>query len=343
MSEREKIIAWIDSRLRKSPLEIDINHQRGDKVESIELEENETTEDLVKRVFAAAEDDAKGMMGPQVYWILLRTAGTRDVVSRKSITVDGELFEKGRGSESPDEYGLTAQSMRHNEGVMKMAFNAVERMHLNMQRENERMANQLAELSRLEIERMAMSRQLAQDVANQRVEEQRVIAKAKRDEWVMRQAELLLPMAMNKFFGPEEGKGPNWAQEADILVRLASKLESEQIQRVVMVFDPAARALLGQLMAGEISEAFIPVVVQRLMNSLSEDQFIGLWKVLATDEQREIFRELYTVRKHGIDWAISEGGTRVFQAQPRYLPPQVNGLGGNVEDRVKPEVEEKPS
>lgn len=343
MSEKGQIVSWIDSRIRKAPVEIDLSHHRGDKVESFELEENESTEELVNRIFKAAEEDAHGMYGPQGYWIILRLAGTRDVLSRKSISVDGEMHEKGRGSESPDEWGLTAQAMRHMEGVLKMTLNAINQSALNSQRENERMSAQLTELSRVEIERMAMSRQLAQDVANQRVEEQKVLAQAARDKWLMRQIEMILPVGVSKLFGAAEGDGPNWAQEADILIRLSGTLSPEQMSKVFLIFDPPSRLLLGSLAKGEVSQSFAPLAVQRLMQGLTQDQFIAIFRLLETEEQKGLFQALFAVRKHGIEWSENEALESQSQSlrdqsshdQPRYLPP--NGVNGAVAPEGKTE------
>ena len=329
MGETAKIVSWLDSRLRKGPLEIDLNHERGDRVESFELEENETSEAMVDRIFRAAQEDADGMIGPQRYWVVLKSGESKDVLSRKSIEVDGKPHEAGRSSESPDEFGLTAQAMRHMEGVLKMTLNAVSQTLQNTQRENERMGAQLTELSRVEIERMVMSRQLAQDVANQRIEEEKIKAKAERDRWLMRQVELILPVGVSKFFGPAVEDGPKWAQEADILVRIAGKLSPEQLSSVMLVFDPPSRLLLGSMMGGEVSQAIIPLATQRLMQALSQDQYVQIYRILGTvsephvaQEIRELFRSLYMVRKHGVEWAENAG---LESSQPRYALPQSNG------------------
>jgi hypothetical protein len=335
MSERAKLIAWIETRVRKAPVEIDLQHHRGDKVESFEIEENESLEDVVGRIFESATEDAKGMFGPQGYWVLLRNAGTKDVISRKSISVDGELYEKGLGSESPDQWGLTGQTMRHQETTLKMVLQHIAQSNMNMQREHERMAAQLTEMSRVEIERMAMSRQLAQDVANQRVEEARIIAQAKRDEWLMKQADLLLPLVGSKILG--EGKaGPIWAKETETLINLVRVLRPDQLDRLMLIFDAPSRTLVMAIAQGEITMGFAPVCVQRIMSALSEDQYAAIFRVLDTDEQRSIFRDLFAVRKHSLAWAEGQP-----TEQPRYLPTNGSssttaslpaaGAGGTVE------------
>jgi hypothetical protein len=313
MSEREKVIDWLDKRARKSPLTIELRHQRGDKVDSFELEENESTDEVLDRIFAAATEDAKGMYGPQGYWIELRSVESKDSLGRKSISVDGEMHEKGRGSESPDEWGLTAQAMRHMEGVLKMSLNAIAQTAQNNQRETERMAAQLTEYSRSEIERMAMQRQLNQDVANQRVEEAKILAQAKRDEWLMRQVEVLIPIGASKLMG-EGAAGPVWAKETETLLTLVKILRPEQLDRMMVIFDGPARVGLMALAQGEISMAFAPLMVQRIMSALQPDQYAAMFRVLDTEEQKTVFRDLFAVRKHGIEWAETQ------PEQPRYLP-----------------------
>jgi hypothetical protein len=314
MSDRGKIAEWLTSRASKSPIEIDLRHQRGDKVESFELEENESVEGILDRIYDAATDDAKGMMGPQAYWLEIRSVESKEVLGRKSITVDGEMHEKGRGSESPDEWGLTAQAMRHMEGVLKMTLNAINQSAQNQQRENERMAAQLTEHSRTEIERMAMQRQLNQDVANQRVEEARIIAQSKRDEWLMRQVEVLIPIGASKLLG-EGQAGPVWAKETETLLTLVKVLRPDQLDRVMVIFDGPSRAGIMALAQGEISMAFAPLMVQRIMSALQPDQYAAIFRVLETDEQKMIFRDLFAVRKHGIEWAEAQASE-----PPQYLP-----------------------
>jgi hypothetical protein len=310
---RQALAEWLDKRAQKQPVEIDICHHRGDKVDSVTLEENESGAELVERIYALAEEDAKNMFGPQGYWVVLRVFGTRDVLARKSITVDGEQHEKGRGSESPDEWGLTSQSMRHTEAFAKTMVNGLERFANMISRENDRMHAMSVERDRLEIERFALQRQLAHDVAQQRVEEQKVIAESRRDAWMQRQLELLLPVGAAKIFGPKV----DWSREGEILLALVSILTEEQKSRIIGMLDPASRALLMSIANGELNGGFLSLGVQRLMSNMSKESYQGILSVLDNDYQRAIFGDLYMVKTHGIEHAEKGGDA------PRYEPAQL--------------------
>ncbi len=309
VSDRSHISQWLKNK-DTSPYEIEICHARGGRVEMVRHEEGESSDDFATRIFDIASEDASGGdgEGPQKYWLLLRRHGDSQSEARKPITVDPHR-ESVKSSDSPDEMGLTSQAMRHQEVNMKVLLSKVVEGMGVIQRENERLQAFQIEQDRMRSEQMVLQRTLANDVANQRVREAELFQQAERDKWLMRQVEILLPVGISKLFGG----GVNWAEEGNILLELVKTLSPEQMGAIVSVLDPPSRIMLQELAGGGIAAPFIPLAVQRLMSTLTDDQYRTLDALMTSPEQKGIFRRLFAVRKQSLEWA---------ETQPRIMPPR---------------------
>jgi hypothetical protein len=306
MATRAQIAEWLAAKVKNAtaPIEIEIAHQRGGRIDCVTFAVNETNEEFTDRIYRLAAEDAEGHgTGPQNYWLLMRMVGGTEAIARKPIMVDPEV-DGQKGSEDADEYGLTHQAMRHEETNLRTFMRGFEYLTNSLARQIEGLQNLETERQRNELERMALQRKLNEQIANQRVEEQRLINAGRRDMWLMKQAELMLPIGVAKLFG-DDGKTV-FPHEAKILLTLVGKLRPEQMEKLLNVFDDAGRALLQELASGQFHPGFIGLAIQRLMSSLTEDQYVTILALLERGEQRDLFNQLFEARKRGLDWAQNE-------------------------------------
>jgi hypothetical protein len=334
VANKDQIASWIAGRLKPdltSPLELELLHQRGGRVELFTFEVDETPEELAARIFLAASEDCEGHGGTaQTYWVVLRLMDRPDPLGRKPITVDPRDAAETHGDSLPDQAGAMAQTMRHAEAHDRILMTHLDRAYVMVREENEALRRLEDTRRQHDLERMAMERALAQNVANQRVEEKRLENAAKRQDFLFRQLELLLPVGASALFGRGAEK-IDWAHESDLLLKLLMTCESDQLQAMITILDAPSRALLQELIQGKVAPPIVPLAVQRLMGALTEDQYRRIHALLRP-EQEKSFDSLFSVRKHSMAWSTEVPGA---MARPRYeaLPEgSANGVGSTQGD-----------
>lgn len=307
MATRDTVAAWIGARIRPdmtAPLELELIHQRGGRVECFTFLADETADEITGRIFLAASEDSEGHGGmPQTYWVVLRSMDRPDPIGRKPITVSAKDSADTRGDDAPDQVGAMAQTMRHLETHDRTFMSHLERAYSAVREENEALRRLEDTRRQHDLERMAMERTLAQNVVNQRIEEQRLINSGKRQEFLFRQLELLLPVGASALFGKGADQA-NWAHESELLLRLLVTLDGDQIQAITTILDASSRALLQELVAANIAPQIVPLATARLMSGLTEDQYKRI-DALLNEEQRKRFGELWSIRKHSLEWNTS--------------------------------------
>jgi hypothetical protein len=121
----QKVLGWVEEQAKRYPIShVEIQHSSGVRVDRIGLEMGMTNSDFSNRISSAVSEDSEGYPGSESIYHLFfyKDGGEGQPECRKIIRFSGEPTDADtRASEAPDEKGITAQLMRHQEQNMRTA------------------------------------------------------------------------------------------------------------------------------------------------------------------------------------------------------------------------------
>lgn len=186
----------------------------GSVLLTIESPENpeDLNDDWVENFLAQAQEtaqgDSEGIGGTQRYRVEAYHGDSAAPTARFSIRTYGESEpeDEGLSSEPPTKSGLQAQTMRHLEAVMRItamtqnrAFDAQQKMLTILQSQNEKL-----------LEEKWKNFELVESLLSQKdereIERAKAVQKLEMQEKLVDKVTLLLPTAVNRLFGGNNGQ-----------------------------------------------------------------------------------------------------------------------------------------
>ncbi len=217
-----------------------------------------------------------------------------------------------RTSEPANETGMAAQAMRHQEKNLEI----IERMTLTsmkeLQGQNTMMWSRMKQLQDRELETMMVLRKTLLDQAD--IEQQREKARTEAMLYgkLLEQAELLVPVVLGKFLKAKPGTDEEKREQQDLeddppfeltlVLKFIMSLEPDQITEIGSVLNMGQRAALQELQSGGVPKVMIPILVSKVMNGLSAEQYQDIIGYLRNEEQFNNFQAIYRTRKSTLDW-----------------------------------------
>lgn len=209
---------------------------------------------MCQQVLMAAQRDADAQGSKLVSYALHAVqAGERGnrggVMFRFRVRGDGEEDE-GLGDEQPNERGLVAQVMRHNEALMRMATMGAQSTINNL---TEQLKNANAEIIKLHAQRQEAFEAVESSKSLQHEREIHLLTVGNQEERknaafqkLASKVEVLLPIMFNKI----AGKKVLTEEESSMLTPFIESLTEEQIRRVSQQLSPEQQVALFNIYKG---------------------------------------------------------------------------------------------
>ena len=188
----------------------------------------------------AADQDCRALGGVQTYSVAAIFAGIERPVAQQAFRrsapeVDESALDPSL-SEPANAEGLTAQTMRHNEALMKMATSGAQatiQSLMNLLRDRDAL---LADYQRREMERIQQVEELATAKHERAMARAAEAAKERRTDELLGMAKPLVATIANKVAGVK--MLPGGVQEGDGIRTLLASITEPQMQQLMEVLTP---------------------------------------------------------------------------------------------------------
>jgi len=162
-------------------------------------------------------------------------------------TKSGNETELGRslGTDSPDAKGIVQMMMRHQEGVVGMAFRQTNNVNAVLESVLVRLENRLDRAERDRDEAVSLVRELTWTIADRRSEAEAKVIRARDNSAMIQQALKSLPMLLNSAMGREVL--PQASEDSAIVEKLAehaTTMSEEKLQALMGALPPDAVPLI---------------------------------------------------------------------------------------------------
>jgi len=204
--------------------------ERASMVGEYHLDEAENLRQVAERIDADLRRDANDVTGLCKYAVVAIGAdgsrGERFVLRQR-----GEGLEGDAGSEEPPTAaGLVAQSMRHSEVSMRMAFESIHSSHRNLLSENARLSELVERLEGRRFDTLELQESMMSEQHTRELEAARDARSAKHQEQIMTSivgplTPRLVEAFLGKFF-PKDAR-------LERVVRFLSGISSEQLGKML--------------------------------------------------------------------------------------------------------------
>jgi hypothetical protein len=316
-TERSRLIAWLETKMKKAPIAaVSIVHS-GRTVDTYEMEVGELPEIFAGRIWHDLEADADavggGAEGPVVYMLHLfrpspppaapaagESADPSPMTAEATRPIRVHPIEGGE----PEHFGgdnERAQSYRHSERfaqiMQMMSQGALDRSD----RENDRLIARLQRIDDQRWEDLERARRVALEQGELEIRKEEARAQGRIIEKAFEQIELLAPLFLSKLMGGDEV--PGGGVERRLLKDFLATLGDQEKMGILAALDDVQRMTIGALAQGEIDPKFEAVAVQRLMASVTEDQLFAIRASCSTPDQHLAFDKLHAQRKKGLAYA----------------------------------------
>jgi hypothetical protein len=299
-SERARLIAWLEGKIRKAPIASVLANHHGRTVDRFEIDPGEATEAFGARLWHDLEADASalGGEGPETYMVLLFREGAEGPEATRPLRVHpldgGDPAHFGGDNDR-------AQSFRHSERyaqiMAQMSATALDRAD----RENDRLIARQAREDDRRWEDLERARRVALDQSELELKKEEARTQLLFMEKAFEQLELLAPLILSKVLGSDES--PGGAVERRMLKEFLGTLGDHERTMIFSMLDGVQRIALGSLAQGELDPKFEAIAIQRLMASVTEEQLRGIYEVCQGPEQRMAFERIFDQRKKGLAYA----------------------------------------
>lgn len=212
--------------------EIESLHQKDSAIESLATE-----------IEAIAQSDASGFGGTQTYVVkAFHGEGDRSS-SRLTFRADGDCEDDDVSSSEPtNSKGLLAQTMRHNEIIMKASMVSIAATMQTLQRTVVRQAERLEKMEDDRLKNLAVYEQLMSSSHDRELEAKKEERRGLMATEMLKELKLLAPVVVNKIAGKQLMPAP----VKEVLGAFFSSLKPEQAATIYGSLDEGQRALLTE-------------------------------------------------------------------------------------------------
>lgn len=226
--------------------------KQGDVAVIVPQVENGEYDHFLREVAEAAQGDANDLRaGVQTYALYAHYELDRNTVVRKMFRVaaeDSQDVERDiRPSEPATEAGLVAQTMRHNEAIMRATTVQMGYLVQTMQAEMRRISEMNEKFMQTHVDTMVLVQDALDGSHRRRLEERAEEANLAMKDAAFSKIDTLLPVLINRIAGsqvlPEEDKS------LMLMAQLLEGLTDVQQQQLLATLTDTQRILLAEVMA----------------------------------------------------------------------------------------------
>jgi hypothetical protein len=309
-----KITQWIVEQTKRYPIEaIAVVHSNGNPVDKFPFRTGTPAEEFAAELYKAMEEDAEAFGSDQLYFLLFyRDASSALHECRKPVRVAGPPSTDIQASEAPNEVGLVAQAMRHQEINVKTVENLLVTF---MKKTDDQLDRQYRRNNELSIQNMEMAtsmRSMLLDQSELELKKKQAESEAMIYQKLLEMGEVFAPLMLSYIMKPKPGTPEEEARlkelednappEMRVIGAFLGTLEPDQYDRLGTILNIAQRGALEALQKGDILAELIPATVARVMNGLTQEQVGDIYDVLRTPEQAAAFKAVHGMRKLSLEW-----------------------------------------
>lgn len=250
----DKLNYWIRRQLfgSKTCDKIELRHlpadgKTGQEVTTLEMKPNvkpDDVQDIIQEVYDALQADAEVIGGVQKYRLLPYFDGAKEPSGRFLVRVEAGNSsddEEGFDSEPANQKGLLSQLMRHMEARERLMLTSMNNIMNAQTRILGRQAEQLENYAGKHIELVQTVEELHSEKHLREMETKEFSASQDRKTEMMKQFQLLIPVAANKLLGGKTN-GKNVMDEVVnphqmMLKRLMDSITQDQLDKLEDIFD----------------------------------------------------------------------------------------------------------
>lgn len=256
--ERKKLASWL--RLQMQSMETDtpvvrmvLKHALATgntgQVAKYQVSPGTDPDSLCQEVEDAAQTDAEGLGGLQLYALCAYFKGNEDEVGGRftfRIHVDKKDEDEVGLSEAPTQTGLLQQMMRHTEAMMRSSVMASTEANRILLRMNEQQAEALERLAGRHLEMLDTMEEVMGAKDERDLKRLEIVAKSKRDEQIMEKLSVLLPAVVNRL-GGKKILPENMTPSEMMIGNLLGGLDAEQMGKLQGIFKPEQLMIVMEL------------------------------------------------------------------------------------------------
>jgi hypothetical protein len=325
-----KIQQYIEEQAARYAIgSIHVHHQMNGPVDRIYAVAGKNPGDLAQLVWKAMTDDAAAFPGQVNQYFMYFHKAVSDAdpgdetepIARKPIQVSSPDDADGdpnlaRASEGPDEKGLVAQAMRHQETNMRTAERMTISSMADMQAMNARLWERIKQMQDREMETMMIARKALLDQGQLEMQREQMRQEAAVFQKLLQQLDLALPIGLAYLTKPKKGSEEEAKMREEIVsdppfemklvLEFFQSLNPEQYTRLGSVLSILQRSALMELQQGNVPPELIPNMVSRIINDLSTEQLHDIDAILdGNPAQCEAFHALFNTRKHALNYQVT--------------------------------------
>ena len=308
-----RIAQWLDEQGKRYPIEaVAVVHSNGNPVDKFPFKPG-PSEEFAAELYKAMEEDAEAFGPDQLYFLLFyRDASSPVHECRKPVRVSGVASTDIQATEAPDEKGLVAQAMRHQEVNVKTVETLMVTFMKKMDDNLDRQYRRNNELMQQNMDMATDMRRMLLDQSEVELRKQQAASEAMVYQKLLEMGEVFAPLMLSYIMKPKVGTPEEDARlkeleenappEMRVIGTFLATLEPDQYNRLGTILNIAQRGALEALQKGDILAELIPATVARIMNGLTQEQVGDIYDVLRTPEQAAAFKAVHGMRKLSLEW-----------------------------------------
>jgi|SRR5208282_89045 len=318
----ERVEKWVAKQHEKGSVEgvaaVQISRTgNGELIDRVIFHGGMETEDFAREIFDTMQEDADALEPgqPGKYTLHLFFKGEEEA---PPLTLAMSVM--GTDNEAPSlEDQFTAQALRHQEINMVTAMRGPEMSLSDNRSMIQLLLNQNRELIMQSREDTMTMRKILLDQQELEMAREKAKTEAFLIGKVVEQAEMIVPMVIGQLMKkkPEKGEEPEPLPELmdiaqiKLLLNFTATLDSSQQEQLQAILEPIQKMALGAILADPkssdaVDPILIPMMVGRILNTLTADQVQDIQKLLISDEQSKAWEAVYRMRKLSIGWQKEE-------------------------------------